>query len=211
MPISFHDADEVSELGHALFLHVSPASESEWLGALLFLNARGEPLEFVYNRIELLSDVLWRPADRERAAIRRLAMTLFSAATLSPTLLLCRANVVPPHLFGAGGQIELGVPVGRIATPREAVGYGGSEQQQNVAVPRDAPDDDPEPDAERSEVHLFWSPAPHGEAAELFSRLAERGLLLEPFERAARGLSEVYGEAMAPAAPTREASRGAST
>lgn len=198
MPISFHDDSEVEELGHALFLHVWRASESEWLGALLFLNARGEPLEFVYNRIELLSGVLWRPADRERAAIRRLALTLFSAATLSPALLLCRANVVPPHLLGAGGQIELEVPVGRIATPPEAVGYGGGEQQQSVAVPSEAAaSSEGEPD----EVHLFWNPAPQGEAARLFARLAERGLLLEPFERAARGLSEAYGEALTPAPP----------
>lgn len=192
MPISFHDAEDVEELGHALFLHVAQASESEWLGALLFLNARGEPLEFVYNRIELLSGVLWRPADRERAAIRRLALTLFGAATLSPTLLLCRASSVPPHLLGAGGQIELEIPVGRIATAQEAVGYAGAEQQQNVS----APGEDAEgAQSSEAEAHLFWSPAPQERAADLFARLAERGLLLEPFERAARGLSEIYGEA----------------
>lgn len=188
MPIAFHDAEDVEELGHALFLHVAPVGESEWRGALLFLNARGEPLEFVYNRIELLSGVLWRPADRERAAIRRLALTLFSASTLSPTLLLCRASSVPPHLLGAGGQIELEIPVGRIATAQEAVGYAGAEAQQSIS----APDADEDTEAE---AHLFWSPAPQGQAAELFARLAERGLLLEPFERAALGLSEVYGEA----------------
>ncbi len=188
MPIAFHDAEEVEELGHALFLHVARQSESEWLGALLFLNARGEPLEFVYNRIELLSGVLWRPADRERAAVRRLALTLFAAATLSPTLLLCRAAAVPPHLLGSGGQIELEVPVGRIATPQEAVGYAGAEQQQSIAALGEGAGDN-------EEAHVFWSPAPQGRAEELFARLASRGLLLEPFERASRGLSEIYGEA----------------
>ncbi len=184
MPIAFHDAEEVEELGPALFLHVAQQSESEWLGALLFLNARGEPLEFVYNRIELFSGVLWRAADRERAAVRRLALTLFGAATLSPMLLLCRASAIPPHLLGTGGQIELEVPVGRIATPQEAVGYAGAEQQQSIAPGENAGE----------EAHVFWSPAPQGRAEELFARLAERGLLLEPFERASRGLSEIYGE-----------------
>src|SRR5215210_653222 len=115
MPIPFHDAEDVEELGWAAFLHIetpSPGS-AERQGALLFINARGEPLEFVYNRIELLSSVLWRPADREMAAVRRLALTLFHAATLNPSLLFCSAGVVAPQLFGPAGQIVMHVPVGR--------------------------------------------------------------------------------------------------
>src|SRR5260370_23478262 len=96
LPIPFHDAEDIEELGAAAFLHVEqPAPGSpERFGALLFINARGEPLEFVYNRIELMSDVLWRPTDRARALLRRLAATLFHEATLVPAVLLCRAHAI---------------------------------------------------------------------------------------------------------------------
>lgn len=189
MPIPFHDTEEIEELGAAAFLQIeqpSPGSP-ERFGGLFFINARGEPLEFVYNRIELLSDVLWRPADRARTAVRRLAVTLFHEATLSPGLLLCRADVIDPHLFGPAGQVMLSVPVGRIATAAEAVGYAGSEQQETIETADST--------GEIQESHVFWTPGPpEGSAAELFTRLAERGLLLEPFERAAKGLRELYGD-----------------
>jgi hypothetical protein len=189
MPIPFHDVEEIEELGAAAFLHVEqPAPGSaERFGALLFINARGEPLEFVYNHLELLSDVLWRPADRTRAAVRRLAATLFHAATLTPALLLCRADVVDPHLFGPAGHLSLEISAGRIATAAEAVGYAGVEQQETVATADSA--------GQLQETHVFWTPAPPGgAAAALFARLADRGLLLEPFDRAGVGLREVYGD-----------------
>jgi hypothetical protein len=222
LPIPFHDTEDLEALGAAAFLHVeqpAPGSPQRY-GALLFLNARGEPLEFVYNRIELLSDVLWRPIDRARSAVRRLAITLFHEATLTPALLLCRADTIDPHLFGPHGQIALAVPVGRIATAAEAVGYAGTEQQETVETADSS--------GEVLETHVFWTPRvptegggggapsaaerpapgagprapgappsvgpPDGAAAGLFARLAARGLLLEPFERAGRGLRELYGD-----------------
>jgi hypothetical protein len=47
-----------------------------------------------------------------------------------------------------------------------------------------------------SSAHVFWQPAPPPEDSEeraLFDQLAARGLLLEPFDRAADALREVYG------------------
>ena len=189
MPIPFHDTEDIEELGAAAFLHVeSLASDSdERFGALLLINARGEPLEFVYNRIELMRNILWRPADREEAAARRLALTLFQAATIVPSFLLCRAHVVGPHLFGEAAQIKLELPVGRIATAPEAVGYTGSESMETVTTADAA--------GESSETHVFWTPGPPtASAADLWARLVERGLLLEPFERAGHGLREVFGD-----------------
>jgi hypothetical protein len=189
LPIPFHDTEDIEALGAAAFLHVEqpePGSPQRY-GALLFINARGEPLEFVYNRIELLSDVLWRPIDRARSAVRRLAVTLFHEATLTPALLLCRADTIDPHLFGPAGHVALAVPVGRVATAAEAVGYAGSEQQERVETADSS--------GEILETHVFWTPAPpEGAAAGLFARLAARGLLLEPFERAGKGLRELYGD-----------------
>jgi hypothetical protein len=189
LPIPFHDTEEIETLGAVAFLHIEqPAPGSpERYGALLFINARGEPLEFVYNRLELMSDLLWRPLDRARSAVRRLALTLFQAAKLNPALLLCRADAVDPHLFGPAGQVALEIPVGRVATAAEVVGYAGSEQRETVETA--------DSEGEIHEVHLFWTPGPPaGAAADLFVRLAERGLLLEPFERAGEGLRAVFGD-----------------
>jgi hypothetical protein len=189
LPICFHETEDIEALGSAAFLHVeqpAPGSPQRY-AALLFLNARGEPLEFVYNRVELMSDVLWRPTDRARSAVRRLAVTLFHEATLTPSLLLCRADAIDPHLFGPTGQITLSIPVGRIATQEEAVGFSGAEQQEDVETADSS--------GEIRETHVFWAPAaPDGAPADLFARLARRGLLLEPFERAGRGLRELYGD-----------------
>lgn len=188
MPIPFHDTEDLETLGAAAFLHVEqPPGSPQRYGALFFINARGEPLEFVYNRIELLSDVLWRPIDRARSAVRRLAVTLFHEASLTPALLLCRADTIDPHLFGPAAQVALAMPVGRIATAGQAVGYSGSEEQETVETA--------DSEGEVHEAHVFWTPGPpEGEAADLFARLARRGLLLEPFERAGKGLRELFGD-----------------
>ncbi len=188
MPIPFHDTEEIDELGYAAFLHIEAASRGdERYGALLIVNARGEPVEFVYNKIALMHNLLWRSSEREQAVIRRLALTIFPTATLTPRLLFCRAGVVGPRLFGTAGDLSLEIPVGRIATAEEAVGTSGTEFRESLAT-SDA-------DGVEKEIHTFWSPAkPEGTTADLFARLAERGLLLEPFERASLGLREVYGE-----------------
>ncbi len=199
MPIPFHDTEDLAQLGAAAFLHVTghvPAGRGGELGdelgsgmlwgALLFINARGEPLEFAYNRLELLGNVLWRPAARAQAAVRRLAGTLFEAATLTPNLLLCRATAVEPHLFGPAGQLRLEIPVGRIAAAHETVGYSNAEFLAEITTPNS--------EGEDQETHIFWTEPPSGPAAALFELLAQRGLIWEPFDRATLGLREVYGE-----------------
>jgi hypothetical protein len=189
LPVPFHDVEDLEELGSAAFLHVEAPSalSAQRFGSLFFMNARGEPLEFAYNRVELIGSGLWRPADRSLAAVRRLAATLFQASTLTPTLLLCRADAVPPHLFGPDGQITLQIPVGRVAASAEAVGYTTQEAETIVETADGA--------GELLETHIFWTPGPPDHAArDLFDRLVRRGLVLEPFERAGKGLREIYGD-----------------
>lgn len=187
MPIPFHDTDEIAQLGNAAYLHVAPGEGALRCGALLIINARGEPLEFAYNRVELLQTSLWRGIDREAAAVRRLAMSLFDAATLTPSLLLCRADVVSPHVFGAASGLAVHLPLVRLAPVGTLMGYAGSEAHAQVETV--------DQHGECLEVELFWSPhPPTGTVAELFARLVERGLLLEPFDRAQQGLCEVYPE-----------------
>ena len=54
MPIPYIDADEVNELGVAGYLKVKSLSKgSGYLRAPFVISARGEPVEFTYNRIEI--------------------------------------------------------------------------------------------------------------------------------------------------------------
>lgn len=181
MPIPFRNNEQIETLGHAAFLHLE-AVENALRGCLFFINALGEPQEFIYNRIELISDVLWRPGDRAMAAQRRLMTTLFSASKLSPRFLLVRASQIAPALFGENGQLHLEIPVGRVIMDGEKVLSDATEVVAEIATLR--------ADGAADTVEIFWTPAPPVEV--LFAHLAERGLLLEPFNRCAAGLDEVY-------------------
>ena len=175
----FRDDDDLEELGAAAFIKIEQsARDSVYLGALFVINARGEPLEFAYNLIETPHTFLWRPADLRRHAERKLAASLLGACDAAPALLLCLAEEVGDDLFGR--DLALSVPVGRID---RSLGAPVSADTGEVL-------ELPEP------VHLFWYPAPPVEGSperRLLTRLSAQGLLLEPFERAAFGLREVYG------------------
>lgn len=181
MPIPFRDLDDLGELGAAAFLRMARDPEgAATFGALFLVNARGEPLEFTFNRADAPTSPLWRPADVRRQVERSLAVSLLSVCPRVPRLLLCLASEVSGELFVR--EIRLSLPVCRIATTLETVPYLTEERRELV--------DAPEP------VHLFWFPGrpPEGSPElRLFQELVARGLLLEPFERALAGLREVYG------------------
>ena len=174
MPIDFHDAEAVEVLGFAAFLHLEFAGGTAY-GALLFINARGEPQEFVFTHLELLSEVLWRGADREAGAARRLCASLLASATLAPRFLLFRAEAVAPSLFGDEGGISLAIPAGGVSV--------GTENEDFETF---------DGEGEMMWTRVQWSAA--APVGELFGLLAERGLMWEPFERAARGLREAFGD-----------------
>lgn len=181
MPIPFRNNEQIETLGHAAFLHLEFAGDV-LRGCLFFINALGEPQEFVYNRLELISDVLWRPADRGVAAQRRLVTTLFSAATLSPQFLLARASQISPGLFGESGHLHLEIPVGRVVMDEEKVLSSPEEVATEMETLLAG--------GETGTTEIFWTPSlPE---VPLFPLLAERGLLLEPFHRCAAALDEVY-------------------
>jgi len=180
MPIPYRDADDLSELGTAGYLKIEPSSAgSGYLGALFLINARGEPIEFTYNRIETPHTFLWRQADIRRHAERKLTASLLLVCPRTPRILLCLAEEVGSELFCQ--DIQLSIPVCRIAPAIKATAYSAEETVQV---------------AETSEpMHLFWFPSrPQDDTIELrlLHELTARGLLLEPFERASVGLGEVY-------------------
>lgn len=180
MPIPFRDIDESADLGLAGYLTIEAApGGAGYLGALFLSNARGEPVEFTYNRIEVANTFLWRPADLRRHAQRRLTASLLSAGPQTPRLLLCRANEVAGEIFTQ--DIALPIPVGRLSPTLQAIDYDTGEIAEVAAGEADA--------------HLAWIPAPPAENSperQLVDALIARGLLGEPFERAQAGLHEVY-------------------
>jgi hypothetical protein len=181
VPIPFRDDADLDDLGVASFLRIERSGRgSTYLGALFSVNARGEPIELVYNALETPHPFLWRPADLRRHAERRLTASLLAAAETAPRLLFCLADEVGVELFTQDLRID--VAVGRVERPA-----GGQLRPADADAPDAAP---PTP------AQVFWHPAPpEAESVEraLFDQLASRGLLLEPFDRATDGLREVYG------------------
>jgi hypothetical protein len=173
VPIPFHDVGDVEELGSAGFLKLEPfvGENQVTVGAvagLLVINARGEPLEFAFNRVELRHPVLWGERLARCHLQRRLVASLLSVCSSDPRLLACLDNEIEADLFGR--ELLVGVPVARLqACPPSA----------ELALP----------------VAVVWQPAPPGDGSaehRLFERLGAHGLLLEPFERAALALREVF-------------------
>src|SRR5262245_41648641 len=180
MPIPYRDADDLDELGTVGYLKIEPlAGGSGYLGALFLLNARGEPLEFTYNRIDTPQTFLWRQDDLRRHAARKLTASLFSLCPRTPRLLLCLAKEVGSELFCQ--DIQVSIPVCRLAHANEVSSPSAAETMDTVSNPE--------------LLHAFWFPGKPAEDAielRLLNLLAARGLLLEPFKRASLGLREVY-------------------
>jgi hypothetical protein len=186
MPIPFSDVEvqAVDGLGSAAFLKVERWLDGACcLGALLVISARGEPIEFGYNRVRVPQPFLWREADLRRYTERRLTASLLSVCSQQPRLLLGLANEIGTWLFGQDVRVE--IPIARVGEPL------ASQRRVDTQTGEVLEEEDPRP---RPEV--AWQPAPPDEGSlerQLFDHLATHGLLLEPFERAALGLREVYG------------------
>ena len=182
MPIPFRDADDLAELGATAYLTIRPLEEGRGFeGALFLTNARGEPLEFTYNRVETPHSFLWRKEDIRRHAQNRLTISLLSICPVTPKLLLALARETGSVLFCR--DIRVSLPVCRIASTSEMVSITAGEVRETMEMA------DP--------LNLFWFPGPPPEDTterRLLCELANRGLLLEPFERAQIGLDEVYKE-----------------
>jgi hypothetical protein len=184
MPIPYSDVEDFGGLGSAAYLKLERSSDDACcLGALLVISARGEPLEFGYNRVRVPQPFLWREADLRRYVQRRLTASLFSVCSQQPRLLLCLGHEVGTCLFSQDLQVE--VPVVRVA-PSVSLHRRVDTETGEVLDEADAP------------PHIAWQPAPPEAGSierRLFEHLTTHGLLLEPFERAVIGLREVYGPA----------------
>lgn len=179
MSIPFRSTDGVDT--HAAgFLRVIRDAAGGYDGALFVMNAKGEPVEFVYSRIETPRTVLWRPQDLKRRAARELATALFSVATSRPLVVFAKADEVDSGFFG--GELETPVATCRVAVQKTPVRTDPDEQGEGV---------------DTAELHLLWSSGCSVDGSPertLADRLQAAGLLTEPFERAEAGLREARGE-----------------
>lgn len=187
MTISYRsvlDEDERNMSGG--FFRLFQVDRDAYLAALLLIDARGEPLEFTYNRAEVKHRLLWRERDLRHAVTRELLTSLLETCPREPSALFFLAREVPSELFVEDIDIER--PVARVATAEEVMGAAAIEEHERIDGSR--------------EVQLFWvrgRPTDATPAHRLVERLAGRGLLLEPFERVLAGLREAYDLAAAEA------------
>ena len=179
MAIDFRDADSINELRYAGYLRILQVIDGNtYLGALLTVNVRGEPVEFIYNSVELNHPALWQGIDRERYAARRLVASLLKKCAVTPCFVLCLGSEIHEELFRL--EVVLAVPVCRIQ-------------------PKTGENVQPVPAADnqtgQTKVSFAWIPAvPEDSSAAqtLFMELGRRGMLTDPFERAAAGLLEAF-------------------
>jgi len=179
MSIPFRSAGD-GDTHSAAFLRVIRDETGGYDGVLFVMNSKGEPLEFVYSRIETPRTLLWRRHDLSRRAARELTTALFNAATSRPSVVLAKADEVEPGFFVT--EVETPVATCRVAGQMASVSTGADEYGEDV-------------DAEG--LHLLWSsgrPADASPERALVDRLQAAGLLTEPFERAEAGLREARGE-----------------
>lgn len=147
-------------------------------GALFLVNARGEPADFAYSRIDVHASFLWRSGEATRHSAGSLSAALFEACPETPTLLLALAEEVPPKVFN--DDILVDMPVCRVGVGLDAA--RGPDESVETSP---------------SSSHLFWVGAPpHADspARRLLDALIARQLITEPFERAAIGLEEAFRE-----------------
>ena len=181
MPIPFRADVDTDRFGSAAFLRIVPTDAGDgFLGALFLTNARGEPVEFTYCDLEIVQRFLWRQEDLHRHAARRLAVSLFEVCPRIPTVILGLAKEVPAELFA--NDITVDVSTARLAEQSAVTGQSAHESREVVEG--------------ETPVQIFWNgpvPADEDDAHLIVKHLAEKGLLLEPFDRALTGLNEVYG------------------
>ena len=178
MPVPFRDlTGDAEDLGLAGYLRFIDEPGSRGVrGCLFCVNARGEPIDFSFSRVDAPASFLWRAGDTKRRSVTALTKALFEACSKTPTLLLTKADEAPVRVFEEDLTVRL--PLCRVA---------GVDTDNHM--PMDAIE--PLSDA----VHLFWigdPPPTDSPARRLLEVLNGRGLATEPFERAAMGLDEVF-------------------
>ncbi len=179
MAVPFRDRrTEDYDLGLAGYLRFIDEPDAKGVrGCLFCVNARGEPIDFSFTRIDVAAPLLWRPGEARRRAVTDLAKALFAASSKAPRLLLTLAGEAPAGVFVE--DLEVHLPLCRVA------GAAASRHAASASLATLSDD-----------ARLCWvgkPPPPDSPAHRLLVALNGRRLATEPFDRAASGLNEVFG------------------
>jgi hypothetical protein len=168
MSVSYKKPSRLLEDSGVAYLDVLRLdTDGAFYGAVLLLDGRGLPLEFVHNRLVPPSGLLWTEPDVSRQAVIALSHSLFDACRREPDLLLCLPALGSPDFCRV--EIAPVLPFAQVIPPQEDIPAGV------VWVN--------EPPAAGMRGHL------------LYQELLRRDALFEPFERLRRGLGETYPQA----------------
>src|SRR5438093_236090 len=138
MPVPFRDVRDEEGLGLAGYLRFVTEENGRGVrGALFLVNARGEPVDFAFSRIDIPASFLWRAGEAKRHAVACLAAVLFQACSRIPSLLLALSGEVDPRLFTE--YLIVDMPVCRVADAAD-VPYAAGESPETLA----------------NAIHLFW-------------------------------------------------------
>lgn len=179
MAVPFRDLTEDQSFGFAAYLRFAEEVDGKGVrGALFFINAGGEPIDFSFCRIDVPSSFLWRSGQARQHAVGALIKSLFGASPREPALLLVLADEVSPRVFTE--ELEVLVPLCRVAGDGPNIQASG----ERLELLTDA-------------IHLFWvgeEPGPQSAARRILDALQARNLLMEPFTRAAVGIEEAFSQ-----------------
>ncbi len=167
MSIPYRKASPGQEDGSAAFLDVVWLRASgTFYGALLLIDSRGRPLEFVHNSLAAPASFLWPASQVHRIGVTSLVHSLFEACRREPDLLVCPVELGSNEFCRT--ELAPSIPFARVAA--------GSERE----APQWTWVNDP--------------PGPAMRAHRLAQVLQDRGLATEPCARLRAGLREVYPE-----------------
>ena len=178
MPIPLRDLGE-EEAGTAGYLRFVDDPDGRGIRAALFvMSTRGEPLEFSFTKIGLRSGPLWRAEDVRRHAVFSLAKSLFEAVVQVPDVLLTLGTEAPSAVFAQ--DLATQVPLCRVVDGDTKV----PAPPENLETVSDS-------------LSLAWvngAPAAESASRHTINLLRSSYLLVEPFERALKGLEEGLGK-----------------
>src|SRR5579884_3283368 len=165
MPVPYRKTPKAAEIGCAAYLDIFwIRSAHTFYGALLLVDGRGQPMEFVHNTLTAPSGFLWPEEQVKAVGVAMLAHSLFDACRREPDLLVCQATLGTPDYCRV--QLAPAIPFAQVAPATE---------------------DDP-----AEWIWINEPPTPGMRAYALYQELSRRGFALEPFERLYEGLRTVY-------------------
>jgi hypothetical protein len=168
MSVSYKKPSRLLEDSGVAYLDVFRLdADGAFYGAILLLDGRGLPLEFVHNRLAPPSGLLWTEPEVSRQAISSLSHSLFDACRREPDLLLCLPALGSPDFCRV--EIAPVLPFAQVIPPQEDLPAGV--------------------------VWVNEPPAPGMRGHLLYQELLRRDALFEPFERLRIGLREIYPQA----------------